>query len=814
MSKATFIEVILPLAIPNTYTYAVPFEWHDQLAIGKRVLVQFGKRKFYTALIVEIHHRQPQDYQAKLIDEILDDKILVTSQQLNLWKWISAYYACTLGEVYTIALPSAFKLSSETIFIALEPESFDFNQLSAEALTLYQALLHNDSLGVRDIQDILEKKSIYPIVNQLMHHRLCVVKETVQEKYKPKTLAFIRLSNRFKDETQLQALFTQLEKLEKQTAVLLHYLQKAPKYQWIAKSELSKVEHLSQSSLKTLIKNEIFEVEQKTVSRILTEQLDEIAFTSLNEEQTIAVDLIKSIFEQKQVAVLEGVTGSGKTHVYIKLIEEVLAKNQQVLYLLPEIALTAQLVVRLQKYFGNQIAVYHSKFNDQERVELYESVLQNKIKIVLAARSGIFLPFQHLGLIIVDEEHERSYKQFDPAPRYHARDTAIVLSQIWQANILLGSATLSLETQYNIDQGKYKLARLTKRYGNAQLPAIELIDVLRLRQQKKMHGLFSEQLKKAIQDALAKKEQIILFQNRRGFANYANCNVCNWIPYCPNCDVSLTYHKFFNKLMCHYCGHQTAMLKQCKACGSSDMQIKGFGTEQIEDEASILFPEAKIARMDIDTTRTKRGHEDIIFQFQQGEIDILIGTQMVTKGLDFDHVSVVGIILADQLFSIPDFRANERAFQLLSQVAGRAGRKEKKGTVYIQTNSIDHPILSYVKNQQKESFYFEEIQTRKQYLYPPFSSLIQITIKHKRPEDLRDAANRMATALRKTAAKHVLGPATPFVSKVRNYYLRQIIIKAPKSKASLIILKNKIQLISQEVQSKHRQVIIVTEVDA
>ncbi|MCB0509778.1 MAG: primosomal protein N', partial [Bacteroidetes bacterium] len=535
---------------------------------------------------------------------------------------------------------------------------------------------------------------------------------------------------------------------------------------------------------------------------------------ALNPHQEHALLEIRQGFEQRSVVVLEGVTGSGKTHIYIKLMEEALAAGKQVLYLLPEIALTAQIVLRLQRYFGEKIGVYHSKFNDQERVEIYRDVLNYKSPIILAARSGVFLPFSKLGLIIVDEEHERSYKQFDPAPRYHARDSAIMLAQFHKAQVLLGSATLSFETFNNVSLGKYAHVQLTERYGNAVLPKIELIDVLELKRQKKMQGLFSERLKTSIREALEKKEQVILFQNRRGFANYANCNLCNFIPYCPNCDVSLTYHKFFNKLVCHYCAHQEKMMETCRACGSNDIQVRGFGTEQIEDEIQILFPEAKIARLDLDSTRKKHGHEEIIFAFQNGEIDILIGTQMVTKGLDFDHVSVVGIVDADQLFSFPDFRAAERAFQLLAQVGGRAGRKDKQGVVLIQSKQIQHPVLQYIKDYNFGAFYFEDLLTRKQYAYPPYTALIQLTIKHKQPEELKEASKFLADALRKQLGRQVLGPSTPLISKVRNYYLRQILIKVEKNSSVIAKTKEVLRAAIDASQRKHRSAIIVVEVDA
>ena len=814
MNQATFVEVVLPLATPKPYTYGLPFELADKVRPGHRVIVQFGRRRIYSAIVLEVHHRKPMDYQAKLIEDLADEEVIVNKQQIDLWRWMSDYYLCTLGDVMSAALPSALKLSSESKFLYLENEDFDWNDLTSDEFLLAEALQANQELSLEDIQDILQKKTVYPIIEKLMHFRLCFVKEALQEKYKPKKIKYIKLGERFDQKQAIEELFEKLSKSEKQTAVLLQFLHLSPERKAIPKSLLLKDERVSASSLKTLVKNEIFEEQEQTVSRILTEKIEENDLESMSSAQETAYQEIVSGFTEKQVAVLEGVTGSGKTHIYIKLIEDALKKGKQVLYLLPEIALTAQIVIRLQNYFGNKIGVYHSKFNDQERVEIYKNVLNGKTPIILSARSGVFLPYTNLGLIIVDEEHERSYKQFEPAPRYHARDTAIMMGHMQGAKVLLGSATLSFETFQNIALGKFTHVKLTERFGNAVLPEIELIDTLELKRRKQMEGLFSKRLKEAITTALENKEQIILFQNRRGFANYANCNLCNWIPYCPNCDVSLTYHKFFNKLVCHYCGHQEKMVENCKACGSNDVQIKGFGTEQIEDEVQILFPKAKVARLDLDSTRKKHGHEEIIFDFQNGEIDILIGTQMVTKGLDFDHVSVVGIINADQLFSFPDFRAAERAFHLLAQVGGRAGRKDKQGKVLIQSNQIDHPVLQHIKTYNFEGFYFEELLTRKQYHYPPYVNLIQITVKHKKPEDVRLAATQLANALRAKLGRLVLGPSTPLVSKVRNMYLRQILIKVEKRQSVIKNTKAVLREAIDTVQKDHRSAYFVVEVDA
>ena len=814
MSTATFVDVVLPLATPKPYTYAVPFDLVDKVKKGHRVIVQFGKRRMYSAIVLEVHQRKPLDYNAKLIEEIAEEEVIVNEKQLQLWQWISDYYLCTLGEVMSASLPSALKLSSESKFVYLENPDFDWSELGDEEYLLAEALQLNGELSLEDIQDILQKKKVYPTIEKLMYHRLCLAREDLQDKYKPKQIKFVELSARFQEDHAIKSLFERLSNSDKQTAILLQYLHLSPNRKPIQKSELMKEGKLSASSFKTLVKHEIFEESTQTVSRILADKMETSQLEKLNPAQEVAYKEIQACFKKQAVCMLEGVTGSGKTHIYIKLIEEALSKKKQVLYLLPEIALTAQIVIRLQNYFGEKIGVYHSKFNDQERVEIYKNVLNGKTPIILSARSGVFLPFSNLGLIIVDEEHERSYKQFEPAPRYHARDTAIIIGHMHKAKVLLGSATISFETSQNVSLGKFGHVKLSERFGGAVLPKIELIDTLDLRNRKEMEGLFSQKLKAAIEEALTKKEQIILFQNRRGFANYVNCNLCNWIPYCPNCDVTLTYHKFFNKMVCHYCGHQEKMISSCKACGSNDVQIKGFGTEQIEDDIKILFPEARVARLDLDSTRRKHGHEEIIFDFQNGEIDILIGTQMVTKGLDFDHVSVVGIINADQLFSFPDFRASERAFQLLAQVGGRAGRKSKPGKVLIQSNQIDHPVLQYIKDYNFDGFYFEELLTRKQYNYPPYASLIQLTVKHKKPEEVRLASAFLANELRAKLGRQVLGPSTPLVSKVRNMYLRQILIKVEKNSKAILHSKAILKTVLDETQRQFRSAFIAVEVDA
>lgn len=813
MSKAVFIEVILPLALAKQYTYAVDFEKADQIQIGQRVIVQFGKKRIYSAIVYKISNKKPVDYNPKLIDEIAEKNPIVTETQLKLWEWMADYYMCTLGEVMAVALPSALKLSSESKFLYNEIPQDTWALFNDNEYVIAEALQSNGELSLEDVQNILMKKNVYPILQSLMEHRVCVVKEDLQKKYKPKEIAFIKINERYKSENALKELFEKLDSKAKQLEVLFHYLQLSPERGKIKKSDFNKNEKLSKSSINTLVKNEIFIESKEAVSRLIMEKLHVRDLEDLSDAQNEALEQIQEAFKEKNIAVLEGVTGSGKTHVYVKMIKEQVDKGNQVLYLLPEIALTAQIVVRLQKYFGTKVGIYHSKFNENERVEIYQKVLKHEYKVILSARSGVFLPFQNLGLIIVDEEHERSYKQFDPAPRYHARDTAVMMSYFYQVKVLLGSATLSMETYRNVQQKKYALIKLTERFGTAVLPEMRFLDTIDLRNRKKMKGLFSDPFITEVSETLARKEQVIIFQNRRGYAHYLNCTTCNWIPYCPSCDVSLTYHKFFNKLVCHYCGHNEKVVENCKACGSTDLNIKGIGTEQIEEEINALFPDKKTSRLDLDTTRRKHGHEEIIFAFQNGAVDILIGTQMVTKGLDFDNVSLVGIVNADLLISFPDFRASERAFQLITQVSGRAGRKEKKGKVVIQTGNPSNELLQVLKEGRNQDFYFSEMLSRKQFAFPPYVNLIQLTVKHKQPEAVRDASALLANLIRKKLGSRVLGPTTPFVSRIRLLYLRQILIKVEKNPTFIKDSKNIILESIATVKKKFSTARIVIDVD-
>lgn len=802
-----FVDIILPVPIPKMFTYRVPAEMNDLVLVGCRVIVQFGSRKVLTGVIGRIHENPPEKYEAKYILEVLDDEPVVNEIQISLFQWIAEYYMCTLGEVLNIALPTGLKLSSESK-VQLHPH-FDYydNDLEfsdKEAIVL-ETLLKTDSLSYGEISKLLNQKSIYTIIKSLVYKETIIIFEEVKEKYRPKKESRVRLKPQWLAKNELEKIFDELANKPKQEAILLHYLQHVPVFnqpelnkKGLIKSDFTGSD-LSESSLRTLIKNNIFEEFEIIISRFDSYD-NSLVEVSLSEAQVIAKEEILSSFKEKDTTLLHGITGSGKTEVYISLIQDALDGGSQILYLLPEIALTTQIVSRLRKIFGDKMGVYHSKFSDNERVEVWKGVLSGRYQFVVGVRSSIFLPFDNLGLIIVDEEHESSYKQYDPAPRYNARDVAMVMAHQHHAKVLLGSATPSMESQYHAQQGKYGLVKLTTRFGEGQLPNFIVADMIRERNKKLAKGEFSSELVNAINQALEDKEQVIIFQNRRGYSPYITCNQCGWIPKCDSCAVSLTYHQYRNELRCHYCGYKEPVPNQCEACGATHLKTIGFGTEKLEEEISLLFPQAKVQRMDLDTTRKKRSYETIISDFEQGNVDILVGTQMVSKGLDFDNVNLVGIFDIDRMLHFPDFRSFERTFQLSTQVSGRAGRRNKKGKVIIQTRNTDQPILRQITSNGYDSFYEHEIAERQMYHYPPFTRLIGVIVKN------RDAKTASLTAIKlgnlikeKLGTKRVLGPEEPVISKIRNEYLMELVIKLERSQVSLSKVKNILQELRLEI---------------
>tara|TARA_B110000879_G_scaffold75809_1_gene105713 strand:- start:252 stop:2600 length:2349 start_codon:yes stop_codon:yes gene_type:complete len=780
-----------------------------------RVAVSFGKTKMYTGLVFNIHQTAPTLYEAKEIHQILDEAPLVNQKQLKHWQWVSSYYMCSLGDVFRASLPSAFLLESETVITKNELE-VDQSILLDDEFLIYEALQHQSQLTIHQVAAILGKKKVMPIVNGLLQKSAISVQEEIYEQYKPKLIKYVRLHVNYATDASLGTLLESLSRAKKQREAVLSFFQLSANKKPIKAKDLETQANVSSTILKSLVNKNIFEFYHIQIDRIsfngATNDLKQ-----LNEFQEIALKEIKEAFTTKNVTLLHGITSSGKTEVYTKLIQDVLDAGKQVLFLLPEIALTTQIITRLQVYFGNQISVFHSKYSMNERVEVWKNVLENKSKagIILGARSALFLPFSNLGLIVVDEEHETSYKQFEPSPRYNARDAAIVLAKLHGAKILLGSATPSLESYFNATQNKYGLVALNRRHGNVQLPKIELIDVKEKQRKKEMKGHFSDRMLFLIQEALDAKEQVILFQNRRGYSPVVECKTCGVSPECPNCDVTLTYHKFKHELRCHYCNYQRAMPNSCGACGSNTLDTKGFGTEQIEMELKVLFPDFKIGRMDLDTTRGKHGYQKIIGAFETKEIDVLVGTQMLSKGLDFENVSLVGILNADTMLNFPDFRAHERAYQMMVQVSGRAGRSKKQGNVAIQTYNPNHQILQQVSTTNYAEMYKEQLQERWQYKYPPYYRLIKITLKHRDYNKVDKGIDWLARALQQSFGEFVLGPTAPAVSRIRNQYIKNLVIKIPP-KQSLANTKNQITKIRNtfEAVSDFRPIRFIIDVDA
>ena len=812
-----FVEVILPLSLAKTFTYSISEAEFYYLNIGMRVAVPFGKNKIYTALAIEIHQNKPTLYDAKEIHQILDEFPVVTSVQIAHWHWIASYYMCAIGDVYRGAMPSALLLESETIISQNNNEVIDSSQLSDDEFLIYEALQQQSSLKVQDINAILNKKNIFPVIQKLIDKNILVLQEEIQESYKPKLVRYIRLHPQYDSNKGLNELLESLKNANKQKAVVMRYFQlSASEKKPISVKKLVEQANSSAAIIKALIEKEIFEdyfLEQDRVifkGKITEKELQ------LSHEQNKAFIEIKESHFQKEVCLLHGVTSSGKTEIYIKLIEEYLNLGKQILYLLPEIALTTQLVGRLRTYFGDKVAVFHSKYNNNERIEVWNQVLKNseKAQVVIGARSALFLPFADLGFIIVDEEHEQTFKQVDPAPRYHARDAAIVLANSHKAKVLLGSATPSIETYFNAKSGKFGLVEISKRYGNVMMPAIELVDLKDKYFRKKMTGHFSDVLIEEITSALSRGEQVILFQNRRGYSPVIECITCGHVPQCQQCDVSLTYHKHKNQLRCHYCGYTMAKPTHCHACSSVDLTTKGFGTEQIEQELVSIFPQSKIGRMDQDTTRGKFSFEKIIDSFKNREVDILVGTQMLAKGLDFDNVSLVGVMNADNMLYHPDFRAFERSYQMLTQVAGRAGRAEKQGKVLIQTYNPDHNVIQQVTTNDYLAMYNEQLYDRQIYKYPPYFRIIKVTMKQRDFEKLKAGSIWLYEVMRQNLLMPVLGPEEPVISRIRNEYIRTIIIKIPQN-ISIGLTKKAIQkmLNSFEAVAQFRAIKVTLNVD-
>lgn len=801
-----FADVLLPLPVGGTFTYRVPFDLNDHIRIGVRVVVQFGQRKIYTALVLRLHEKPPVDRIPKYVLSVLDAEPVMLRVQWHFWEWLSTYYLCFPGEVMNAALPAALKLASESK-IALNPAYQERVQVLNEKESLVlEALHHRTSITLTDVSRIIEQQKIIPLIKTMIEKGIILLEEELQQRVKPKTEAFVTLANPFTEEAQLQQLFDLLAKrAKKQLEMLMTFVQLSHYGSGegveVKRSDLLKRSDGTATQLNELVKRGVFTIETRTVSRFPLGAAEATAESiQLTPAQQHAFDQIHEGFLAKEVVLLHGVTSSGKTELYIKLIQEVVDQGKQVLYMLPEIALTTQTITRLRRYFGDRVGVYHSRFNEQERVEVWNSVLSSNDgegglhrghDIILGARSAAFLPFSKLGLVIVDEEHDPSFKQMDPAPRYNGRDAAIYLAHLHGAKTLLGSATPAVESYFNALQGKYALVELFERYGNMEMPRVQVVNIREELRQGKMKSHFSTTLLNQLSEALDRGEQSILFQNRRGFSLRLECDTCHWMPTCLNCDVTLVYHKKSNQLRCHYCGYVTRIPDKCPECQGTHIRMKGFGTEKVEEELGLMLPKARIARMDLDTTRSKNAHLQIINDFEEQKIDILVGTQMVTKGLDFDHVTTVCILNADNMLSFPDFRAHERSFQLMAQVSGRSGRKNKQGHVLIQTYNPEHPIIRDVVANNYLAMFRQQIHERQRFKYPPYYRLVLIKVKHKDPQQLDAAAAQLANTLRAHFGNRVLGPEYPMVGRIMNYYLKHLMVKIERG-ASATAMKAKL----------------------
>ncbi len=805
-----YAEIIIPLALPKNYTWEIPSTLLDEVMIGMRVEVMLGANKRYAGIVKKIFNEKPAAFNPKPILSVLDEAPIVYPAQLALWEWMAQYYMCTEGEVMQAAVPSHLKISSESVFIYNELYAIDSQQLNDLEYILSEALQIKKELSLAEVQKLLDKKSVYPIVNKLIQKGVCFIQENMTDKYKIKEETFIQLTPAYQSENKIAQLLNEWTRAPKQLALLLSFLHFEKTEGEVRQKSLLEKSGATHAQLKALIDKGVLVAEKRKIDRLKNEgpsgnhQLHE-----LSDQQQIAFNDIKTQLNTHSVHLLHGITGSGKTQIYVALINQLIQQGQQALYMLPEIALTAQMIRRLKQYFGNQIAIYHSKFNPNERVEIWNKVKSGEIKIVLGARSALFLPYKNLSLIIVDEEHDGSYKQQDPAPRYQARDTAIYYANQINAKVILGSATPSVESYYNAASKKYGYTHLTERFNKGALPSIQIIDT---KKQPAGTAILTPLLLSEIKKTIEQQKQVILFQNRRGYAAYMICETCGWIPHCTHCDVTLTYHKQKNVLSCHYCGSSYPILTACQACGKQHFKQKSFGTEQIEEKLNQALPGVIVARMDFDNVKGKNEHDQLIQQFEQRQIDILVGTQMVVKGLDFENVDLVGIVDADSLLNFNQYRVNERAFQMMEQVSGRAGRKNSNGKVIIQVSQVQHPIVQLVQQHDYAGFYQYEIQNRKQFAYPPFSRLLSILFKHKDNTIAEEAANHYLHSLSPEIQRTVLGPAQPLVNRVRNKYIWELYVKIATQSAQLQIAKkqlfNYIQLIQAHPRYKTVQIII------
>ncbi len=818
-----FVDAILPLAVPNLFTYRVPQKLNPEIKEGVRVVVPFGKRKKYAGVVRHLHQKPPKAYQAKYLEAVLDERPMVFPEQFRLWEWISEHYMCTLGEVLNAALPSSLKLASETRFTLRPDADPDAHSLDREEHLVVEALEMQGVLKMEDLMAVLDKKTVRPVLRSLLDKGLVVVEEEVREKDRPKKERVVRVAEGLEADGAMEGTFEELEKkAPKQLQVLLAYFQLARdeegRFQEVRKASVREKAGVSASTLDALVQKGVLEEREKEVDRLQKgAEVDDGTTPELTDSQEHSMERVREGKEQGKPVLIHGVTSSGKTEVYVQAVREALERGEQVLYLVPEIALTTQLVGRIQSFFGEKVGVFHSKQNDQERAEVWKKVAKGPGEgygLVLGARSSVFLPFRDLGLVVIDEEHEASYKQFDPAPRYNGRDVGFMLGWVHGAGILLGSATPSLEVYYRARSGDFLLSELKERYGGVEAPSIQVSDLRKEHKQKTLQGHFSSSLMKGIENTLKEGEQVILFQNRRGFAPLFLCEACGWSPGCSQCDISLTYHKARHRLACHYCGHEEDPPQACAHCGSAKLKMLGFGTEKVEEELRGLFPEARIARMDLDTTRSRYAYQRLIRDMTEHRIDILVGTQMVTKGLDFGNVGVVGVLNADAMLRFPDFRAHERAFQMMMQVSGRAGRRKKQGTVVIQTYDPEHRVIQRVLEQDYEGLFEEELLQRKEFHYPPFWRLIELRVQHREAERVERTAAELARRLKEPFGGRVLGPEYPPIPRIRDRYRQRILLKYEREASSSKVrryIRNIVDPLFAE--KEHKAVRLIIDVD-
>ena len=818
---AKFANVILPLPISGSFTYSVPSIYEDEIEVGSRVLVQFGKKNYYTGIVELVHNNQPSGYEVKEIMMVLDAKPIVRHPQLKLWNWLAEYYLCSVGEVYKAAVPSGLKVESETYILLNSDYEYDENVNLTERMALIIQLLdRNGRMKISEIERETGFKNLGTLVNKMLEIGLVLIDERIVDKYRARKETLVRLNCDRNDNEALHGFFDIVKRARQQEKMLIAYLDLSAWMQSATPKEVLKSDLLERSGaspavLKGLVDKGVLEIYKKEINRFTVDVSESAELPQLSNAQLAAYNSILDKWKENKVTLLRGVTGSGKTEIYSHLINDVLNLGQQVLYLVPEISLTTQLTSRLQKIFGKRLLIYHCKFSDNERVDVWKKLLStHEPLIVLGVRSSVFLPFAKLGLVIVDEEHESSYKQYDPAPRYNARDAAIVLASMHGAATLLGSATPAVETYYKAKNGRFGLVELLERFDGIRMPEVKVVDMRDQRKRKECRGLYSNPLLVASRKALGEGKQVIMFQNRRGYAPMVECKECAWVPKCKNCDVSLVFHRNIRELRCHYCGYSMTLPNLCPVCGQDSVETYGYGTERIADDLNEIFNEYRVARMDLDTTRNKDAYEDIIEDFSSHKTDILVGTQMVTKGLDFERVRVVGVLNADSILNYPDFRSNERAFNMIEQVAGRAGRKNEVGEVYVQTTDPNNQIIEKVKTHDYEGYYDEQIDERQRFAYPPFTKIVNIYLKHKDERMVNSLAVNYVLELRKIFGNRVLGPEKPIVGRVANYYIQSIMLKM-EANASMRKVKDLLRTVYERVSidKNMRSAILYYDVD-